>query len=193
MDIPIWNYLHNLIISKKKRNWYLVGFKEKIKQKNLGKYYTAESVSDVKGRSQVEQEKFLVSSACLPERPHSFFLLPPLAHSLDSRMPLKHSSPDTISSDSVRLLSRETLRISASLASPPPDDDHLHLPLPPPQALPDSHFLHSTLRLICCEEIDGRRWKYVAESDGSGKFKRSSTVRAISLQSPQSPFDVMMI
>ncbi|CAN7039585.1 hypothetical protein BRARA_B01601 [Brassica rapa] len=99
-------------------------------------------------------------------------------------MPLKHSSPDTISSssDSVRLLSRETLRISASLASPP--DDLL------PQALPDSsHFLRSTLRLICCEEIDGRRWKYVAESDGSGKFKRNSVVRAVSLESPRTPFD----
>uniref|UniRef100_A0A1J3E919 Protein root UVB sensitive 6 n=1 Tax=Noccaea caerulescens TaxID=107243 RepID=A0A1J3E919_NOCCA len=98
---------------------------------------------------------------------------------------LKHSSPDTLSSsaDSVRLLSRETLRISASLASPPDD-----LLPPPPQSLPDSHFLQSTLKLICCEEIDGRRWKYVAESDGSGRFKRNS-VRAISLESPQTPFD----
>ncbi|KAL0682508.1 hypothetical protein Bca4012_049355 [Brassica carinata] len=99
-------------------------------------------------------------------------------------MPLKHSSPDPISSsDSIRLLSRETLRISASLAAPP--DDLL------PQALPDSsQFLRSTLRLICCEEIDGRRWKYVAESDGSGKFKRNSVVRAVSLESPRTPFDV---
>ncbi|CAH8279081.1 unnamed protein product [Arabidopsis lyrata] len=98
-----------------------------------------------------------------------------------------HSPPDTISSsssDSVRLLSRETLRISASLASPPVDDLPPHSP-----PSPDSQFLHSTLRLICCEEIDGRRFKYVAESDGSGRFKKNS-VRAISLESPQTPFDV---
>lgn len=146
-------------------------------------------MSDVKGRSQVEQERF--PRFLRPELLRlSFFFLSSNLHHKETRMPLKHSSPDTISSsDSVRLLSRETLRISASLASPPDDDDHHPLPLPP-QSLPDSHFLHSTLRLICCEEIDGRRWKYVAESDGtSGKFKRNS-VRAISLESPQSPFDV---
>ncbi|XP_010442453.1 PREDICTED: protein root UVB sensitive 6 isoform X1 [Camelina sativa] len=103
---------------------------------------------------------------------------------------LKHHSPspETITSssfDSVRLLSRETLRISASLASPPDDD----LPLLSPPS-PDSQFLHSTLRLICCEEIDGRRFKYVAETDGSsGGFKKNS-FRAISLHSPQTPFDV---
>ncbi|KAL1200825.1 Protein root UVB sensitive 6 [Cardamine amara subsp. amara] len=98
------------------------------------------------------------------------------------RINLKHhSSPDTISSESARLLSRETLRISASLASPPDD-----LPLLLPS--PDSQFLHSTLKLICCEEIDGRRFKYVAESDTSGTFKKNS-VRAISLESPQTPFD----
>jgi len=98
-----------------------------------------------------------------------------------------HSPPDTIASDSVRLLSRETLRISASLASPPVDDLPPHSPPPP-----DSQFLHSTLRLICCEEIDGRRFKYVAESDGSGRFKKNS-VRAISLESPQTPFDVCLV
>ncbi|KAH0897069.1 hypothetical protein HID58_046637, partial [Brassica napus] len=118
------------------------------------------------------------ASSFPPPQTSSFFL-----RSL-TRMPLKHSSPDPISSsDSIRLLSRETLRISASLAAPP--DDLL------PQALPDSsQFLRSTLRLICCEEIDGRRWKYVAESDGSGKFKRNSVVRAVSLESPRTPFDV---
>lgn len=121
------------------------------------------------------------ASSFPPPQTSSFFL-----RSL-TRMPLKHSSPDPISSsDSIRLLSRETLRISASLAAPP--DDLL------PQALPDSsQFLRSTLRLICCEEIDGRRWKYVAESDGSGKFKRNSVVRAVSLESPRTPFDVRQV
>ncbi|KAG2331689.1 hypothetical protein Bca4012_018755 [Brassica carinata] len=74
---------------------------------------------------------------------------------------LKHSSTDPISSS---LLSREThFRISASL----------------PQALPDS-----TPRLICCEEIDGQRWKHFAESDGS-----ANSFRDISLESPRTPFE----
>ncbi|KAJ0233255.1 hypothetical protein HA466_0284640 [Hirschfeldia incana] len=75
---------------------------------------------------------------------------------------LKHSSPDPISSS---LLSREThFRISASL----------------PKPLPDS----ATPKFICCEEIDGQRWNYVAQSDGSG-----NSFRAISSESPRTPFE----
>ncbi|CAH8364143.1 unnamed protein product [Eruca vesicaria subsp. sativa] len=80
---------------------------------------------------------------------------------------LKHSSPDHPISSS--LLSRET-HFLISAASPPDD-------------LP-----HSLLRLICCEEIDGQRWKYVAESDGSGRFKKNS-FRAISTESPRTPLE----
>lgn len=72
---------------------------------------------------------------------------------------------------SQEILVRETLRISANLASAP----LLQTP--------------SSLTMICCEEIDGRRWKYVAETDASGHFKKNS-FRPLSLQSPQAPLDV---
>ncbi|KAJ4846916.1 Protein root UVB sensitive 6 [Turnera subulata] len=85
-----------------------------------------------------------------------------------------------------RLLVRETLRISANLASAPPPD-----PQPPSPSLgilEDRQFLDSSLSLslLCCEEIDGRRWKYVAQTDSLGNFKKNS-IRALSLHSPQPP------
>ena len=51
--------------------------------------------------------------------------------------------------------------------------------------------MDSSLRLICCEEIDGRRWKYFAESGGSKRLKKGS-IRAVSLQSPQAPVEVSL-
>ncbi|KAL2939482.1 Protein root UVB sensitive 6 [Bienertia sinuspersici] len=54
--------------------------------------------------------------------------------------------------------------------------------------LVEDDYIDSNLRLICCEEIDGRRWKYVAENDSFGKFKKGS-VRSVSLQTPQAPID----
>jgi hypothetical protein len=45
------------------------------------------------------------------------------------------------------------------------------------------------LRFICCEELDGRRWNYVAETDSDGKFKNNS-FRSLSLQTPKPPIDV---
>ncbi|KAJ6928221.1 hypothetical protein NC651_012047 [Populus alba x Populus x berolinensis] len=57
--------------------------------------------------------------------------------------------------------------------------------------LVQDEFLGSTLRLICCEEIDGRRWKYVAERDASGLFKKNS-IRAVGLQTPQAPVEELM-
>ncbi|KAJ7967927.1 protein root UVB sensitive 6-like [Quillaja saponaria] len=114
------------------------------------------------------------------------------------------------STQDARLLVRETLRISANLASAPA------IATPPIEtaAVPTSssvvslvgsesrgriggvvvgeeEFIDSSLRLICCEEIDGRRWKYVAENDGSGSFKKGS-FRALSLQTPQAPLDELM-
>ncbi|KAK7263768.1 hypothetical protein RJT34_31365 [Clitoria ternatea] len=76
--------------------------------------------------------------------------------------PMKSAS-SSIGSSSQDILVRETLRISANLASAP---------------------LLQTDRIICCEEIDGRRWKYVAETDGCGRFKNNS-FRPLSLQSSQ--------
>ena len=112
------------------------------------------------------------------------------------------------SSQDARVLVRETLRISANLASSP------GIAAPPIETTSDpssvslvesecrrrigsvtvggSEFIDSSLRLICCEEIDGRRWKYVAEKDGSGGLKKNS-FRALSLHGPQAPVDVSFL
>lgn len=123
-------------------------------------------------------------------------------------MKLKHptsSASQTVTSPDSRLLVRETLRISANLASAPtpPSPDGALVASAGGSLLQDSsfgggrvedQFLDSSLRLICCEEIDGRRWKYYAENvgvraNGSKALKRSS-IRAVSLQTPQAPVDV---
>ncbi|OWM84833.1 protein root UVB sensitive 6 [Punica granatum] len=102
------------------------------------------------------------------------------------------------SQQEARLLVRETLRISADLASAPANpavsSPSASASVAAPEGrfgLVDKQFVDSSLRLICCEEINGRRWKYVAEGDGSGRFRKDS-IRAISLQSPQSPVDELM-
>ncbi|KAH7520570.1 protein root UVB sensitive 6 [Ziziphus jujuba] len=111
------------------------------------------------------------------------------------------SSSQTLTATSAqdaRLLVRETLRISAGLASAPSDSalPSLSLVSAGPERrklrLIEDEFVDSSLRLICCEEIDGRRWKYVAENDAStGKFKKNS-FRALCLQTPQAPVDGLM-
>ncbi|XP_023553117.1 protein root UVB sensitive 6-like [Cucurbita pepo subsp. pepo] len=100
------------------------------------------------------------------------------------------------SSTEARTLVRETLRISASLASSPPADSvPPTLSLAGPQArkfgIVEDQFIDSSLRLICSEEIDGRRWNYVAENDLSGRSKNGS-IRAVCFQKPQAPIDEMM-
>lgn len=111
------------------------------------------------------------------------------------------ASSSSASHDTARLLVRETLRISANLASSSPS-----VPAEPQLSLADSpesrslnrrrlglveeEYVKSSLRLICCEEIDGRRWNYVAEKDAlSGTFKKNS-IRALTLHSPQAPVEV---
>ncbi|GER29253.1 hypothetical protein STAS_05095 [Striga asiatica] len=126
-------------------------------------------------------------------------------------MKLKHpsnSASQSLTSSDTRLLVRESLRISADLASAAP-------PSPPAAAkaaqerplVPDSsfvglvkdQFLDSSLRLICCEEVDGRRWQYLAENsynDGikssSAKQSKKNSIRAVSLQTPQAPIEELM-
>ncbi|KAL6964504.1 Protein root UVB sensitive 6 [Sarracenia purpurea var. burkii] len=105
-------------------------------------------------------------------------------------------------SHDARLLVRETLRISAELASSPPTSSASSSALLPAASsgfrqatarlgLVDEQFVDSSLRLICCEEIDGRRWKYFADNGGSKKFKNGS-IRAVSLQTPQAPVEELM-
>ncbi|KAG5024109.1 hypothetical protein GLYMA_07G272200v4 [Glycine max] len=72
--------------------------------------------------------------------------------------PMKQSANSTTTTIANKeILVRETMRISANLASPPQP--------PPPSPI---------VGIICCEEMDGRRWKYLAESDGFGGFKKNS-------------------
>ncbi|KAK4491273.1 hypothetical protein RD792_002009 [Penstemon davidsonii] len=122
-------------------------------------------------------------------------------------MKLKHpsnSASQTLTSPDTRLLVRETLRISANLASAPSpslteDSSATERQGSGFVGLVEPQILHSSLRLICCEEIDGRRWKYFAEDNdsvgrssiGSKQLKKNS-IRAVSLQSPQAPVDELM-
>ncbi|KAI3448382.1 hypothetical protein Pfo_005047 [Paulownia fortunei] len=117
----------------------------------------------------------------------------------------QNSASQTLTSSEARLLVRETLRISANLASahpPSPAADDVASPERPLlqgssfSGLVEDQFVDSSLRLICCEEIDGRRWKYFAANDGvrdngSKQLKRSS-ILAVSLQTPQAPVDDLM-
>ncbi|KAH1243936.1 hypothetical protein AAZX31_07G253000 [Glycine max] len=89
--------------------------------------------------------------------------------------PMKQSANSTTTTIANKeILVRETMRISANLASPPQP--------PPPSPI---------VGIICCEEMDGRRWKYLAESDGFGGFKKNSFL-PVSLNSnhPRDPLHV---
>ncbi|RZR75090.1 hypothetical protein BHM03_00049155 [Ensete ventricosum] len=45
-------------------------------------------------------------------------------------------------------------------------------------------------RVLCCEEIDGRRWSYVVDDGGHpGRARRGSAVRAVAMQSPMAPLE----
>nr|GMD40765.1 protein root UVB sensitive 6 [Ipomoea batatas] len=91
----------------------------------------------------------------------------------------------TTSSHDARLLVRETLRISANLASAPPSS----VPTEP-------LLLDTSSRLLCCEEIDGRMWKYFPDgsvSCGAMQPKKKSSIRAVGLHSPQTPIDVSFL
>ncbi|KAJ9174852.1 hypothetical protein P3X46_013453 [Hevea brasiliensis] len=123
--------------------------------------------------------------------------------------PTAQTLTSTASSQEARLLVRETLRISANLASAsspamsqPPSTSPSYSIVSPEQSvslidnsrrlgLVEEEFIDSSLRLICCEEIDGRKWKYVAENDGFGRYKKNS-IRAVSLQTPQAPVEEIM-
>ncbi|KAI5414358.1 Protein root UVB sensitive 6 [Lathyrus oleraceus] len=97
---------------------------------------------------------------------------------------MKKQTPNIASPSSQDILIRETLRISAELASTPLLDTTTISP-------PLESTSTSTVRFICCEEIDGRRWKYVADTDASGQFKTNS-FRSLSLQTPKPPLDELM-
>ncbi|GAA0147323.1 hypothetical protein LIER_07052 [Lithospermum erythrorhizon] len=97
----------------------------------------------------------------------------------------KSNSNSATTSSEARLLVRETLRISANLASAPPS------PSPPRFGRIEDQYIGSTLRLICCEEIDGRRFKYLSHFDPNKKSNKNS-IRSVSLQTPQAPVEGLM-
>lgn len=100
-------------------------------------------------------------------------------------------------------LVREAVRASAaaSLASPP-------LVPTPPQPQKQTDRVQAEVRfgppveglaldaapapgVLCWEEIDGRRWSYVVDVDGThGRARRGSSVRAVPMQSPVAPLEV---
>lgn len=106
-------------------------------------------------------------------------------------------------SHDARLLVRETVRLSANLASSSSSSSPSTAASSSSSlvslegrnlGLVENQFIDSSLRLICCEEINGRRWKYVVDKDGPKKLKmgKTSSIRAISLQTPQAPVDELM-
>ncbi|KAL7119735.1 hypothetical protein ACP275_02G080300 [Erythranthe tilingii] len=116
-----------------------------------------------------------------------------------------NSASQTLTSSETRLLVRETFRISANLASAPPsapaaaavaDQERISLRDSNFGGLVEDQFLNSSLKLICCEEIDGRRWQYFADNEisvrsGGSKQLKKNSIRAVSLQSPQAPIDLL--
>ncbi|KAH9627142.1 hypothetical protein KSS87_018382 [Heliosperma pusillum] len=104
------------------------------------------------------------------------------------------------SSQDARLLARETLRISAQLASAPPSAPPTPTPLESKNlklGFVEEEFVNSSLRFICCEEIDGRRWKYLAEnhddsSSSSNLIFKKGSLKSVCLQTPQAPIEELV-
>ncbi|KAI0507813.1 hypothetical protein KFK09_013941 [Dendrobium nobile] len=113
-------------------------------------------------------------------------------------IPLKHS-PASAAPHEARVIVRDAMR-TAALASYPS-----LLPPPPPPVAADQVVAeqvrfggpaadtHATVeaqpRVLCCEEIDGKRWNYVVEAEGPRMSRRGSSLKAVSLQSPGAPID----
>lgn len=104
------------------------------------------------------------------------------------------SAQTLVSSKDARILVRETMRISANLASATPlssiqtesYESRQELKL---GGVAYEGFVDSSLRVLCYEQIDGRRWKYVAETAGSGRMRKNS-IKTIGLHAPQAPVNV---
>ncbi|XP_019703522.1 protein root UVB sensitive 6 isoform X2 [Elaeis guineensis] len=103
-----------------------------------------------------------------------------------------------------RAVVREAMRTTAAatVAAPPVVPS-----LPPPpadQILTEVRFgpavdglavnaAAASSRILCCEEIDGRRWNYVVDVEGTGSVRRcSSAVKAVSLQTPVAPVEELI-
>ncbi|XP_031490918.1 protein root UVB sensitive 6 [Nymphaea colorata] len=101
------------------------------------------------------------------------------------------SAQSLATSQDARMLVRETMRLSANLASA---NTNLAAPetalLRPEMRIGLVSESRPEARVICSEELDGRRWNYVVEADPSGSFSRS--MHAVALQTPKNPFDELI-
>lgn len=100
---------------------------------------------------------------------------------------LTATTSTSASQDARNLLVRETLRISANLASESTTTSREQTTA---TTFVNDQFVDASFRLICYEEIDGRRFKYLANHDVNKFRKTSNSIRAVSLQSRQAPVDV---
>ncbi|XP_020584604.1 protein root UVB sensitive 6 [Phalaenopsis equestris] len=103
---------------------------------------------------------------------------------------LKHSA----ASAEARVMVRDAMRTAALASSP-------NL-LPPPPMTPDQIATSQVCfggdtnasvavqpRVLCCEEIDGKKWSYVVGVEERRMSRRCSSLKAVPLQSPVAPID----
>ncbi|PKA57190.1 glutamate N-acetyltransferase / amino-acid N-acetyltransferase [Apostasia shenzhenica] len=121
-----------------------------------------------------------------------------------SPIQLKHSP----ASSEARVLVRDAMR-SATLASSPALLPPPH-PSPPATGIttdrqiaaaevrfggPGADSLAASAaapRVLCCEQIDGKRWNYVVEPNGPRNSGRGDYLRTVSLQSPVAPIEELV-
>ncbi|XP_078434512.1 root UVB sensitive protein (Protein of unknown function, DUF647) [Wolffia australiana] len=110
----------------------------------------------------------------------------------------KNSPP---AAQDARMLVREAMRASAAatLASAPPlTASPLSTMAEKASEAGELRLLHGRrepdlARVVCLEEVDGKKWKYVAVEEGSGKQRRGASVRAVPVQhSPMAPVDELV-
>ncbi|XP_008808962.3 protein root UVB sensitive 6 [Phoenix dactylifera] len=114
--------------------------------------------------------------------------------------PMKRSSSPsqtlTLAGGSPEALVLDAMRSAAGAAA------LASAPLPPVPSLPELRFgpaveglaleEKAPSRVLCCEEINGRRWNYVVEEEGPGRLRRGSALKSVSLQTPAAPMDELV-
>ncbi|KAK1310090.1 hypothetical protein QJS10_CPA08g00952 [Acorus calamus] len=100
-----------------------------------------------------------------------------------SRIQLKQSpAASATASQDARIIVREAMRVTLA-SSPPPAEAEAAVEMKTTTAV-------EGVRVLCSEEVDGRRWRYVAEVDGSGRLRKGAAVRVVGLERrPEVPMD----
>ncbi|KAJ0972921.1 hypothetical protein J5N97_020880 [Dioscorea zingiberensis] len=114
-------------------------------------------------------------------------------------MPLKRPSTPSqnltlAGASEARGLVRDAMRatLASPSLSPPPGEQILPAELRFGPAMDGFAVDGAASRILCCEEVDGRRWSYVAEMEPSGKVRRGSSVKAVPMQNPGPPIDELV-